>query len=153
MDSQLLLTTGYRSIYVWHMGSGEFQFKLTRHQDFVTSLRFVLDDRFLVSSSLDHSVAVWDFRSRATVCLLQAKCQLQSAHLLPDLSKLVYIPGNVANLAVVKPNPALKRVLENGRRLADLSDPETLEQASAFATSFTTQKDTSKNTSSACSIL
>ena len=74
-------------------------------------------------------------------------------HLLPDLSRVVYTPGNVANLAVVKPNPTLQKILENGRCLADLSDPETLEQASAFATSFTTQKDTTKTTSVACSIL
>ena len=153
MDSQLLLTTGYRSIYVWNMASGQFEFKLTRHQDFVTSLRFALDDRFLISSSLDRSIAVWDFRSRATVCVLQTQCQLHSMHLLPDLSRVVYTPGNVANLAVVKPNPTLQKILENGRCLADLSDPETLEQASAFATSFTTQKDTTKTTSVACSIL
>ena len=152
-DSQQLLTTGYRSIYVWDMGSGQFSFKLTRHQDFVTCLRFALDDRFLVSASLDRSLAVWDFRCRATVCVLSTQCQLHSVHLLPDLSRLVHTPGRVANLAVLRPNPALQKVLETGRRLADLSDPETLEQASAFATSFTTQPDVNKNTSVACAIL
>ena len=152
-DSQLLLTAGYRTIYVWRMGTGQLEFKLSRHQDFVTCLKFALDDRFLVSSSLDHSVAVWDFRTRATVSVIQAQCQVNGFHLSPDLSSLVYVPDRVANVAVVEPNPALRRVLEQGRNVADLSEPETLENASAFATSFNTQKDANRNTSAACVIL
>ncbi|XP_076461539.1 uncharacterized protein LOC143294026 [Babylonia areolata] len=152
-DSGQLLTGGYRSVYVWTMGSGTLDFKLTRHQDFVTCLRFALDGRFLLTSSLDRTVAVWDWAARVTVSVVRTPCQLQAVHVLPDLSRLVYVPGRLANMAVMEPNPALQGVLAQGRRLADISEPETLEHASAFAASFNTQKDVSRNTSAACVIL
>jgi WD40 repeat protein len=54
-DSQQLLTGGYRTIYVWRMGTGQLDFKLTRHQDFISCLRFACNHRFLISSSLDRT--------------------------------------------------------------------------------------------------
>lgn len=134
-------------------GKGQLECKLTRHQDFITCMRFALNDRFLISASMDRSVAVWDFKARATVCVMSTQCQIMNIHLLPDLSKLVYIPDRVAHLAVLKPNDALQRVLGKGRRLRDMADPEMVEQTSAFATSFNTQRDMSKATSVACTIL
>ncbi|KAK7466741.1 hypothetical protein BaRGS_00037150 [Batillaria attramentaria] len=149
-DSLQLVTAGFCSIYVWRMGTGQLDFKLTRHQDFVTSLRFSADGHYLVSASLDRTVLVWDFRSRTTISLMHTHCQLQTFEVTPDLSSVVYMPERVASLAVMQPNMELRQILTGGRELKDV--PEAMEQAQACALAFSSQR-IQKVTTAACVIL
>lgn len=145
-DSRHLLTGGFRSIYMWNMGSGQLECKMTRHQDFVTSLTFAVDGHCLISTSLDMMIVVWDTATRLSLCTVRAHCQLHSVGLTPDLSYLVYMPERVASLAVLKPNMALKKCLLHGEN-KEVS--RTLEQAQAFALAFSSQP-IQTTTSSGC---
>ncbi|PVD30066.1 hypothetical protein C0Q70_09327 [Pomacea canaliculata] len=145
-DSRHLLTGGFRSIYMWNMGSGQLECKMTRHQDFVTSLTFAVDGHCLISTSLDMMIVVWDTATCLSLCTVRAHCQLHSVGLTPDLSYLVYMPERVASLAVLKPNMALKKCLLHGEN-KEVS--RTLEQAQAFALAFSSQP-IQTTTSSGC---
>ena len=66
-----------------------------------------------------------------------------------DLGTLLYAPENVTYLGALKPNSALKAVLEG---VAKEDVPEALVQAQAFALAFSPQK-ARQTTSRSCAIL
>lgn len=148
-DSQLLLTAGFKNILVWSMTNGNLLQTLSRHTDFITRLKFVLDDRYLVSSANDKQIVVWDFKNHCSVATYYAHCPLPDISVAEDLSSILYAPENVAYLGVLKPNLSLSTSVE-GEEKEEL--PDVLVQAQAFAFAFSPQK-AKQMTSRSCNIL
>lgn len=155
-DSTLLLTAGYRSVYVWNIGDthepdeqGQLKVKLTRHGNFITSLQLVLDGRFLVTGSLDKTICIWSMKTKTTICTFNAHCPVETMLAAPDLSSLCFIPERSANIAVLKLNESAKELLSG---IPNKPVPTKVKKAQSVALTFSTQEVT-KKTSTACTIL
>jgi WD40 repeat protein len=59
-DGRLLATNDSNTIYLWDVGTGHLKHQLNGHEGFVTGLSFVPATTFLVSTSLDKTLRVWD---------------------------------------------------------------------------------------------
>jgi len=64
-DSEFLLATCHsKDIRFWNTKKGEVIHTLNKaHDDIVTCARFTPDERYMVSTSRDHTVKVWDIRT------------------------------------------------------------------------------------------
>ncbi|GFO05235.1 WD-40 repeat protein [Plakobranchus ocellatus] len=154
-----LLTGGYRSIYVWHVGNsdedlapearGQLEVKLTRHANFVTCLQLVLEDRFLITASVDKSIALWSMKTRTTLCVFRYHCAINHMQAAPDLSTISFIPERSSTAAVLTLNKAARAALSG---IPTVAVPVKVKKAQAVALSFSSQQVTTK-TSTACTIL
>ena len=71
-------------ITVFDMGTGE-RFDLTGHHDIISSLSFSPDDNFLVSSSHDNSVILWDWKNKSIKrCMEEHKDCVHDVRFSPD---------------------------------------------------------------------
>ncbi|XP_067656688.1 NACHT domain- and WD repeat-containing protein 1-like [Haliotis asinina] len=148
-DSKNLLTSGFRSIYVWSMSDGSLACKLTRHQSFIVCMEFSRGGQFLVTTSQDKNIVVWDFEKKVSLCSYHAHCQVNAMAVVSDLSAIAYAPENVTSVAVLKPNERLNQMLE-GTYVQTVS--ESVKKAQALALAFSSQ-GVKKQTSAACTIL
>ena len=148
-NSQQLLTAGFKNILVWSMKDGSLLHTLSRHTDFITRMKFTLNDDYLISCGMDKQLVVWDFNSFFSVASFQAHCPLRDFSVAESLHTLLFAPENVDYLGVLKPNERLQKIVKGE---AENSVPQVLQQAQACAFTFTPQKIQQK-TSRACIIL
>ena len=158
-DSKRLLTGGYRSIYIWNVGvsdedippeaRGQLEVKLTRHTNFVTCLQLVLEDRFLVTASVDKSIALWSMKTRTTLSVFRYHCAIYHMQAAPNLSSIAFVPERSSAAAVLTLNKAAREALSG---IPSVPVPVKVKKAQAVALSFSSQQVTTK-TSTACSIL
>ena len=143
-----MITAGFRSILIWSTLDGSLITTLANHQEFIDCFCFSEDSQFLISGSLDKRIIVWDFLNYSSVTSFTAHCPVSLMATTKDLSTVVYCPQNVDYLAIMHPNPALKKILAGEK----IDVPEIVQKAQALALSFT-PGSTKKSTSKACNIL
>ena len=148
-DSSVLLTSGFKNVLVWSMANGQLLYTMSRHQDFITCMKFCKEGRFLVTASKDKEIVVWDYKERVSVASFLTHCPLMNVSVADDLSSILYAPVNVAYLGVLKPNSRLRKIIK-GR--GEERVQETILKAQAFALAFSSQKVADKS-SRACNIL
>ena len=155
-DNQLLFTAGYRSVYIWNIGKehpedkqGQLEVKLTRHADYITCMDLVLDDQYLVTGSLDKTIALWSMKNKTSLCTYRTHSPVEIMRVAPDLSSISYIPDRQSNLAVLILNKSCQELLAG---VPKVLVPPTVRKAQSVALTFSSSKVTTR-TSSACSIL
>ena len=148
-DSSTLVTSGFGTILIWCLRTGDLQHTLYRHQDFVMDLTFTCEGRFLVTCSKDKKILVWDFAQRTTVTSFYSHCAIKSIQVAPDLSSVLFCPEHVAYLGILQPNPTLWAVSQGK---ADIDLPDMVQKAQGLALAFSTQK-VSTQSSKSCIVL
>ncbi|GFS28084.1 WD-40 repeat-containing protein [Elysia marginata] len=158
-DNKRLLTGGYRSIYIWNVGAsnedlppeawGQLEVKLTRHTNFVTCLQLVMEDRFLITASVDKSIVLWSMKTRTALSVFRYHCAIYNMQAAPDLSTIAFVPERSSTAAVLTLNRAALQALSG---IPTVPVPVKVKKAQAVALSFSSQQVTTK-TSTACIIL
>lgn len=131
-NSSLVLTAGFKMIFIWSTIDGSQVGILSEHHACIERMIFTVGDRFLVSCSQDRQIVVWDFESRKPVTNFHAHCPLTIMAVANDLSYVLFGPENIAYLGVLESNPSFKTLIgdfESGvhAKVSDESDPEYLD--------------------------
>lgn len=150
VDGQYVVTGGYRSVYVWSISDGSLKYKLRNHTDFVTNIKFDETGQFMLTTSIDKKIVLWDFNRGFSLASFLSYCPLDTIDFSPNGQYIVYRPGNVGTISVLKPNPVLKKILE-GSYCSTIS--HSLQGAQAVALSFSSQKVQDIKSSQTCEIM
>ena len=134
-DNESLLSAGYRSIYVMSVKDGTLRYKLTRHLDFVTDMKFDTSGLYLVTVSKDKQLVLWDFKRAVSIATFQTHSEVQSLDIAPNARLITYIPNNISEVAILRPNKALQDIQNGSIPVVNLAPT-----AQAVAMSFTCQK-------------
>lgn len=78
-----------RNIRIWDASTGEHEGTLQGHSDWCSHFQITSDGRSLISSSYDHSIRIWDLKSRTEVRKLQTKSEASACSLSPDETLIV----------------------------------------------------------------
>ena len=103
MDVKYVVSTGYKSIYVWNLQDGSLRFKLKKHNDFVVNIQFDKLGKYMITSSRDKRIVYWDVDTFISLASFYTHCQIDKVSLTSDGEKVIYIPENVGPLAVLCP--------------------------------------------------
>ncbi|CAG2252657.1 unnamed protein product [Mytilus edulis] len=136
-DSKYIVSCGFKTIYVWNLPQGTLSFKLKKHNDFVNTVKFDHSGRYILTTSTDKHLILWDLRRRVTVSSFVADCQLEAVDLSQDAKNVVFVPKDIADVAILRSNKLLSSMIEGKRRLPIT---QKLVDAQAMALSFSSQK-------------
>ncbi|KAL3863458.1 hypothetical protein ACJMK2_005212 [Sinanodonta woodiana] len=131
-DSKSVLTAGFRSLYIWSMEDGSLRCKLSRHSDFILGMKFDRSGKYLVTSSRDKKIIVWDYERAVSIATFNAQCQVKHLEVGPDASTIVYVPDNNGHVVTLRPNRYLEKLLE-GQYLGPTIKPEVQAISLAFS--------------------
>ncbi|CAG2202121.1 unnamed protein product [Mytilus edulis] len=136
-DSKCIVSCGFKTIYVWSLADGTLSYKLKKHDDFVISLKFDLTGKYLLTSSRDKKLVMWDFRRGISLATFVAHCQLPLVDLSSDAKHLVFVPEDIADIAILRLNKLLTSIVDGTHKL---QITPALLGAQAMALSFSSQK-------------
>lgn len=143
-DSKFIVSCGYKSIYVWSIHDGILGCKLKKHDDFVTNIKFDKSGKYLLSSSRDKKLVLWDFYRGISLASFVSHCQLPLVDISPDAKHTVFIPDDIDDVCILKPNTLLTNIID-GKHKVEITPA--LLGAQAVALSFSSQKMMKKEAS------
>ncbi|KAK3611249.1 hypothetical protein CHS0354_003878 [Potamilus streckersoni] len=146
-DSKCILTAGFRSLYIWSLEDGSLQCKLSRHSDFILGIKFDRSGKYLVTSSRDKKIIVWDYKRAVSIATFNAQCQVKLLEVGPDARTIVYVPDNNGHVVALRPNRYLEKLLE-GQHLGPTVKPE----VQGISLAFSSQSRSIENTK-ACEVM
>lgn len=150
-DSKYIVSCGFKTIYVWSILEGTLSCKLKKHNDFVINIKFDKSGKYLLSSSRDKKLVLWDFHRGISLASFVAHCQLPLVDIAPDAKHVVFIPDDIADVCILKPNRMLTSIIEGKHKI---QITPALLGAQAMALSFSSQKMKKKEASSiGCEIM
>lgn len=149
-DGKRLLTAGFMDITIWSTEDGSLMNVLSRHDQYITNVALCKNDEILVSTGMDNSIIVWDFKNLCSITAFYTQIPVHhTLSVASDLSYILYGPQDVGYLAILEPNPAMKKAMRG-----EETQPVTgeVQEAQAYALAFSSQK-VKRTTSAACVIL
>ncbi|XP_053407147.1 uncharacterized protein LOC123546872 [Mercenaria mercenaria] len=147
-DNTTVLSAGYRSIYVWSLADGSCKFKLTRHMDFINSIKFDVSGKFILTVSRDKQLVLWDFERVVSIATFPTNCQINAVDLSPNIGTVAYVPEGISEVAILKPNQALRNVMAGNTKAVTLTP-----QAQAVVLAFSGQMVNKESSSRSCSLM
>lgn len=78
----------------------------------MNDLKFDETGQYLVTISRDKQLVLWDFKRGVSIATFQPNCQVQAVDVSAGARCVTYIPEGIADLAILKPNEAMKAVLD-----------------------------------------
>lgn len=82
-------TSGYYHIIIQTIGSEERTLTLKGHVDFIRSITYSHNGKYIVSASRDKTVKIWDSKSGLCLRTIPQSCEVNNAHFSPDDSQIV----------------------------------------------------------------
>ncbi|KAK3095533.1 hypothetical protein FSP39_015737 [Pinctada imbricata] len=149
-DGQYIMSTGFKSVYIWNLKDGNLRFKLKKHNDFVVNIQFDALGKYMITSGRDKKIVYWDVSTFISLASFYSHCQVDQIGLTSDGNKVIYVPENVGHIAVLSPNNKLQQV----KQKKGVSLKHEVLKAQAMALSFSSQRLVSEpRMSSACSVM
>ena len=149
-DSQYVVSSGFKIIYVWALSDGALKFKIKKHDNFIQNIVFNEKGTHLISTALDKKIIMWDFRRGISVATFLAANDVEVIDFGPK-GCVAYVADNCNPVAILHPNATLKKMLKGKYTV---SYGQAVTNAQGVALSFSSQKvQANWNGSSACEIL
>lgn len=130
------------------MSSVYIRYKLTRHMDFVNGMKFDDSGRYIVTISRDKQLVLWDFQRVVSIATFQANCQINAVDISTRTGTIAYIPVGISDLAILKPNEALRNIMAGNIKALPLTP-----QAQALALTFSGKRVDKGPTSQSCTVM
>ncbi len=147
-DGDMLLTAGFKHIFIWSIVDGTLITTLTNHQSAINKMVFTAEGRCLVTCGEDKRILVWDFRNRMTIDVFHACCAVKNIAVTTDGGEIFFTHKNLAYFSMLKANKVMQNVLDG----VQIDVPESVQKAQALALAFSGQQIISK-TSQSCVIV
>lgn len=116
--------------------------------DFVNGMKFDDSGRYIVTISQDKQLVLWDFQRVVSIATFQANCQINAVDISTKTGTIAYIPVGISDLAILKPNQALRNIMAGNIKAIPLTP-----QAQALALTFSGQRVDKGPTSQSCTVM